>query len=176
MRGDLPRRRFIQAAASSAAAAGAASCSRSERSPWRTLSSGEAAVLAAVCDQIIPTDEYPSASQAGVLDYIDRQLTRRFKPYREQYARGLEAIDAIARRVHATSFERLTDTQQFELLTRLDEGQVPDSAEARSFFTLLVSHTMQGYYGPPRHGGNRDAVSWAMLRVATRPVRGRQPV
>jgi len=37
----------------------------------------------------------------------------------------------------------------------------------------VVSHTMQGYYGDPRHGGNRDAVSWTMLGVPASPIRGR---
>jgi gluconate 2-dehydrogenase gamma chain len=32
---------------------------------------------------------------------------------------------------------------------------------------------MQGFYGDPRHGGNRDRVSWKMLGVPYPPVRGR---
>jgi gluconate 2-dehydrogenase gamma chain len=35
------------------------------------------------------------------------------------------------------------------------------------------SHTLEGYYGAPRHGGNRGAVSWRMLGLAEPPVRGR---
>jgi len=33
------------------------------------------------------------------------------------------------------------------------------------FFKLLVEHTMQGFYGSPRHGGNRDYVSYKMLGI-----------
>ena len=45
--------------------------------------------------------------------------------------------------------------------------------DARPFFELVRSHTMQGYYGTPRHGGNRDAVSWRMLGLDEPPLRGR---
>jgi len=30
-----------------------------------------------------------------------------------------------------------------------------------------------GFYGDPRHGGNKDRVSWRMLGVADPPIRGR---
>ena len=43
----------------------------------------------------------------------------------------------------------------------------------RGFFELVRSHTFEGYYGSPRHGGNRDGVSWRMLALADPPVRGR---
>jgi gluconate 2-dehydrogenase gamma chain len=38
---------------------------------------------------------------------------------------------------------------------------------------MVIAHTMQGYYGDPRHGGNREAVSWCMLGVPVIPIRGR---
>jgi gluconate 2-dehydrogenase gamma chain len=41
------------------------------------------------------------------------------------------------------------------------------------FFELVRRHTLQGYYGSPRHGGNKDAVSWRMLGLAEPPLRGR---
>jgi gluconate 2-dehydrogenase gamma chain len=47
------------------------------------------------------------------------------------------------------------------------EQQHPD------FFNLVRSHTLQGYYGSPRHGGNRNAVSWRMLGLDEPPLRGR---
>ena len=32
---------------------------------------------------------------------------------------------------------------------------------------------MQGFYGDPRHGGNRDRVSWKMVGLPYPPLRGR---
>ena len=46
-------------------------------------------------------------------------------------------------------------------------------SENKPFFDLVRNHTMQGYYGSPRHGGNRDAVSWRMLGLDEPPLRGR---
>jgi gluconate 2-dehydrogenase gamma chain len=45
--------------------------------------------------------------------------------------------------------------------------------ENRRFFEIVREHSMEGYYGSPRHGGNRDAVSWRMLGLAEPPLRGR---
>jgi gluconate 2-dehydrogenase gamma chain len=45
--------------------------------------------------------------------------------------------------------------------------------EARPFFDLARAHTLHGYYGTPRHGGNRDAVSWRMLGLCEPPLLGR---
>ena len=46
--------------------------------------------------------------------------------------------------------------------------------KAKAFFDLVLAHTMQGFYGDPRHGGNREAVSWKMLALPFPPVRGRR--
>jgi gluconate 2-dehydrogenase gamma chain len=43
------------------------------------------------------------------------------------------------------------------------------------FFNLIRAHAMQGFYGDPRHGGNRDEASWKMLGIPCPPVRGRLP-
>jgi gluconate 2-dehydrogenase gamma chain len=41
------------------------------------------------------------------------------------------------------------------------------------FFQIVVDHSMQGFYGDPRHGGNRDGASWKMLGLSYPPIRGR---
>jgi gluconate 2-dehydrogenase gamma chain len=46
------------------------------------------------------------------------------------------------------------------------------SQQEPTFFELVRSHTLEGYYGSPRHGGNRDAVSWRMLGLDEPPVAG----
>jgi len=45
--------------------------------------------------------------------------------------------------------------------------------EAREFFRLVADHCLQGYYGSPRHGGNRNFASWKMLGLDTPQVLGR---
>jgi len=63
-KGTLARRDFMiaTAAAGSAILSG---CFSSHNSGWETLTDADAATLKAVCDQIIPADDFPSASDAG---------------------------------------------------------------------------------------------------------------
>jgi gluconate 2-dehydrogenase gamma chain len=60
----------------------------------------------------------------------------------------------------------LSAPQQAQLVAAIEK-------ENSAFFNLVRSHTLEGYYGAPRHGGNRDAVSWRMVGMGEPPVRGR---
>jgi len=171
----LSRRRFVQVAL--AAAAGSGVACRAGRSPWRFITVDEARTLAAMCDQIIPTDRDPGAAWAGVVNYIDRQLCGPFKHLRQPYRRGIAAVDASSRALYSADFADLASARQIDLLTRMEAGKAPQEAwqllSASEFFGMVVDHTMQGFYGDPRHGGNRDAASWKMLGVPYPPIRGR---
>ena len=46
----------------------------------------------------------------------------------------------------------------------IDENQWP-GGNPSDFFNLVHSHTMQGFYGSPIHGGNKDYMSFEMLRI-----------
>jgi hypothetical protein len=65
--------------------------------------------------------------------------------------------------IHSGNCRRPNSSEIAQVLER-DDG---------AFFELVLNHTMQSFYGSPRHGGNRDAVSWRMLGVPDPPVRGR---
>lgn len=158
----LPRRRFIQVAASGTAAT--VSCG-GQKSRYRFLTNAEADTLVAVCDVIIPPDQDPGASQAGVVRFIDRQLDGFHKKLRKQYRAGIAVAEMLARSKHGKPFTKLSAEEQENILT---------SAECQRFFDVVVSHTMQGYYGSPRHGGNRNWASWRMLGVPVSPLRGRE--
>jgi len=161
----MDRRRFLQTGAAAAAALSAMSCRRSQ-GRWRFFTDTEGRTLAALCDQIVPPDDYPGAAQAGAVEFIDRQLMRHYRKHRAAYRRGLAETDQISIATFGHAFASLTFPQQTEIVHVL-EGQ------RRPFFDLVLSHTMQSFYGSPRHGGNRDAVSWRMLGVPEPPVRGR---
>jgi gluconate 2-dehydrogenase gamma chain len=138
----------------------------SPRSPWQVLGENQARTLTALCDQIIPADEWPSASEAGVLTFIDRQLTGPYRRHRKAYRLGLEETEKLAQLHAGVELSRAPQAQQLEIARAL-EKQNP------AFFDLLRRHTMQGYYGSPRHGGNKDAVSWRMLNLSEPMLRGR---
>src|SRR5579872_6079242 len=75
----------------------AASCTACRHATYGFLQESDAATLAGICDQIIPADDFPSASQAGVLTYIDLQLARHYRRHQSAYRAGLEQADAISR-------------------------------------------------------------------------------
>ncbi|HLY16018.1 MAG TPA: gluconate 2-dehydrogenase subunit 3 family protein [Bryobacteraceae bacterium] len=159
----MDRRKFIAAGL----AGSAIGCGRS-RSPWRFFTVEEARTVEAVCAQIIPEDQDPGGRQAGVAVFIDRQLTRFYKPLQKTYRQGIADIDRESLRLAGHPFAELDAAAQLDVLRRF-EGN-PD---LKPFFDMLVAHAMQGFYGDPRHGGNRERASWKMLGVASPPVRGR---
>src|SRR5271166_5580649 len=93
----LTRRQFVAASALGGVAV-AVGCGTSRRGNWEYLSDGQARTLTAICDQIVPADQYPSASQAGVLTFIDRQLIRHYRSHQDAYRDGLEQANAISRK------------------------------------------------------------------------------
>ncbi len=172
----LSRRAFLQAAAAAAAAAGVTGCSRN-RTPWRFFSVDEARALAAMADQIIPPDQDPGASWAGVVNYIDRQLCGPYRELQPRYRLGLAGVDETSRALYAKLFADLGSQQQIDLLHQLEDKKAPSTIwkqlSSSEFFSMVVDHTMQGFYGDPRHGGNREGVSWKMLDLPYPPIRGR---
>jgi len=147
-------------------AALAVGCSGRNEGNWDFLNDEQARTLTAICDQIVPADDFPSASQAGVLTYIDRQLARHYRRHRNSYRDGLAQADAMSRQRHGQDLATLSEPEQTQIVTAIEK-------ENSAFFNLVRSHTLEGYYGAPRHGGNRDAVSWRMVGMGEPPVRGR---
>jgi gluconate 2-dehydrogenase gamma chain len=150
------------------AAAGAALTSGcfSSRSRWLVFNESQVRTLTALCDQIIPADDWPSASQAGVLTFVDRQLTGPYHRHRKAYRQGIEAAEKLAQARFGVELASASPPQQLEIAKALEQ-QNP------AFFGLVLSHTMQGYYGSPRHGGNKDGAAYRMLGLNVPLVRGR---
>jgi len=170
------RRGFLQTAAAATAAA-AVGCGRPGR--WRVLEDTLVPTLAAACDRIVPPDDHPGASQAGVVEFIDRQLATGQREKLAAWQAALRALDATARLQSGVPFRQLRAPDQDRLLESVEAGQVDPTlwaeVDAAVFFRELVSFTMMGYYGDPRHGGNRNRASWRMLGLPDPPIRGRQP-
>jgi gluconate 2-dehydrogenase gamma chain len=159
---NINRRRFFQTAAAAAAAL-AAACTP-VRLRGRFLGESELATLEAICEQIIPADRDPGAAWAGAVKYIDRQLAGFYREHQQTYQAGIAEADRRA----GGSFAQAAPEKQIEILQGMEKDE-----KTRIFFGLVVNHTMQGFYGNPRHGGNRDYCSWRMLGVPVSPVRGR---
>ena len=113
------------------------------------FSAAEAIWIDAMMSQIIPADDRPGAREAGCLVYLDRQLGEALARFGPSYRSGLKAF-----REKAPKFLELRAEEQIAVLKTLDRDP---------FFEMLVDHTMQGFYGSPDHGGNRDEASWKMM-------------
>jgi len=159
------RRRFLSAGVSSAAAT-FSGCRRNQNR-WRFFTLEEAFLVEQICQQLIPADQDAGGREAGVVNYIDRQLAGFHSRQQNLYRRGLVRVDEIARAMFQDRFTSLASERQVAVL---EEAETKETA----FFNAILAHAMQGFYGDPRHGGNRDYASWRMLGVPPRPVRGRQ--
>ena len=69
----------------------------------------------------------------------------------------MESVKTACKKLYDKPFEELSWNEQTDFLKQFEKG------EDRSFFSLIRDNTMQGYYGSPRHGGNKDYVSYRML-------------
>jgi gluconate 2-dehydrogenase gamma chain len=144
--------------------------SASTRSPldggWQFLGPGEAAKVAAIADRLIPADDLgPSASEAGVVVFIDRALAGFYSDSQQTYQRGLAALDRFANARYDDDFVRLTPQQQDELLMAMEEGVASefDVPSAETFFALVRRHVMEGFLADPIYGGNRDFIGWRLV-------------
>ena len=129
--------------------------------------------LRALVDTIIPANEYPSGWQAGVGDVIHTILATDLQDRAPLVEAGLDLLHREARARHdGVAFADLPPAARDALVgdllegkTVLDWGVVP----AHEFMALMVRLAAQGFYGDPHNGGNRDAVSWAMIGYRVLP-------
>ena len=140
------------------------------------FSEEEANPLIAMCEQIIPRDDTPGATEAGVIDYIDRQLAGPLSRHQRSYRAGLKSLQAAAIALHKLPFEKLPFADQTALLAMIEKGATPKELWGElaqdSFFNLVLDHTRQGFYGSPRHGGNRGYTSYRMMGLAYPNIAG----
>jgi gluconate 2-dehydrogenase gamma chain len=134
---------------------------------WHFFTPEEARLVEAVAEQIIPADKDPGAKDAGVVIFIDRQLVGPYARHQTPYRNGLHALQETCRRQFSRPFEALGRDDQTKVLASLEAGWAPHelwkSPTGAEFFNLVLEHTMQGFYGSPQDGGNRNYVSYTML-------------
>lgn len=140
-----------------------------QKSSFRFFTPEEASCIIAFCEQIIPKDESPGATDAGVIYYIDRQLYGVFHYDQETYRTGIRNLQTWCNLKYGKTFETIVPEDQIKILkmmqsNELNESEWPESKPA-DFFNLVRAHTMQGFYGSPIHGGNKDYMSFEMLRI-----------
>lgn len=140
---------------------------KTDPDPYRFFTAEEAALLVGICEELVPRDDTPGATEAGVIHYIDRQLAGRFRRHQGAYRRGLASFARACVAESGAPFLDLAPEKRIETLRRVEAGRSAkehwNDPAPQEFFRLVLAHTMQGFYGPARHGGNRDHVSFRML-------------
>jgi gluconate 2-dehydrogenase gamma chain len=151
----------------------------------------EAAFIEAAVARLIPSDPVgPGAVDANVPFFIDRQLAgpfgrgdhlykggpwpkgtpnqgyqSRFTPA-ELYRAGIAAVDQYAVvTFQGHTFAQLSAADQDEVLKGLEAGNITldRGVDAKTFFSMLLQNTKEGYFSDPIYGGNKDMAAWKMI-------------
>ena len=155
------------------------------------FSDEEAAFVNAAVARLIPSEgNGPGAIEAGVPNYLDKQLGGTwgqgerlfmggpFDPsaipqlgYQLSYPPAelfRRAIGAINQKLTAsgTPFAAMSPDAQDRFLTeQLEAGAMGDlnGIPAKTFFAQLLEMTVEGYFSDPIYGGNKDMVAWKAI-------------
>jgi len=167
------------------AARGPANVGETAAPGYAFLNDQDVAFLRAAVDRLIPADDYPSASQAGVLTYIDGQLAGVYgrgermylaPPHRtgtpeQGYQLGLspaalyrKSLDALASHPLGRDFPSRPGAQQDAFLRELEAGEwMLGDVPSAVFFETLLANVIEGYFADPLYGGNRNMAGWRMV-------------
>ena len=193
----LSRRSFFKIAGAAAAAAaaqvhGANAAAQTPAAPplaYTFFNTDEARIIEAAVERLIPSDENgPGARDAGVANFIDRQLggawgagerLYRTGPWHEGkptqgyqlpftpaelFRNALRGIhDDLAKR-GGQPFEKLSAKEQDAYLKSLEAGERDlNGVPSKVFFESLLALTIEGYFSDPIYGGNKDMAAWKMI-------------
>ena len=109
-------------------------------------------------ERIIPSDDgLPGAREAGTAEFVLGDTADRGAPGIGALTERAAALDAAAAAAHpGRAFATLQPAEQDEVLAGLERA-------GSAAFRWLVETSMEGFYADPRHGGNRDGVSWQLI-------------
>lgn len=143
------------------------------------LNAHEAATVEALAGRIIPgSPDDPGAREAGAGVYIDRALAGPYRHLQRLYRTGLAALDDRCLEQHGRRYVELDEAGQDAVLEPLAEGEWAaalgaERAESGSeeadvgllpyFFAVVRQHVVEGTFGDPVYGGNKDMVGWRLI-------------
>lgn len=147
----------------------------------------EAAFVEAAVSRLIPPDEeWPGALEAGVPNYMDKQLAGAWGAGERLYRNGpwqqgtpqqgyqlpftpaelfhtaLAAINKSGK--GGARFGKMAPHDQGVYLKSLEAGEKDlGGVPSNVFFAHLWQLTVEGFFSDPVYGGNRDMISWRMI-------------
>lgn len=137
---------------------------------YEHLTATEADLLEAIADELIPSDELgPGAVAAGAVVYIDRALGGALAESRDAYRAGLAAFDRYCRSSRGAPFRELLRVDRVSALIDVETGTATGAragfaGSSAAFFNMVRGHVLQGTFGDPHYGGNRDYAGWDLIR------------
>ncbi|CAM3515040.1 GMC family oxidoreductase [Paenibacillus lupini] len=130
-------------------------------------------LLKAITDRMIPKDDWQSASEAGVLTYLEQYAATGAADWTKVIEPGLRSMEEEALKLHGTPFSNLSANEQDELLKKAELDAFQDwPVSSKLFFDTLLNLSAEGYYGTPEAGGNINGQSWDMIGFRPGPVEG----
>lgn len=140
------------------------------RIPLRFFTEDQALDVAAAAARIFPADESgPGANEAGVVVYIDRQLAGPYGRDRYRYTQppfetgipeqGYQG-KATPRDLYRAALPQL---KGLHLLTPAEQDAALTRIEKTAFFQMLKTHTIEGMFCDPMHGGNAGLTGWKLI-------------
>ena len=143
---------------------------RNVKVPLRFFTAEEARVVVAACERIFPSDESgPGATEAAVVIFIDRQLAGPYGRDKYRYTKGPWAESypehgyqgkETPQQIYRAGIMTLGD---FTSLSAADQDARLRSIEKSRFFQLLRTHTIEGMFSDPMHGGNAGLIGWQLV-------------
>jgi hypothetical protein len=137
-------------------------------------------VLEALMDRIIPRDDFPSATENGVGNFIRHILQTDLKHRAQEVQLGLIWLNEESIALNGRPFTEQSADGQDRLLRLIETGENVRAVwpiPPQRFFEWMVKLTNEGYYSDPGNGANIDGVSWRMIgydpRVPLEPARER---
>ncbi len=138
--------------------------------PLRFFTKDEALAISAAVARIFPSDESgPGASEAGVVIYIDRQLASAYGRDHYRYTQPPFESGAPEQGYQGKETPReiyragLKSLGRFHLLNGAAQDARLKQIENTPFFLLLRTHTIEGMFCDPMHGGNADLIGWQLI-------------
>jgi hypothetical protein len=160
-RHDLTRRDLLVAAAFVPLAA----LTTSGQTGPLALTPEQMKTLEAFIDRLVPTDELgPGAVEARAQVYIDRVLAGPNANEKAQFLEGLEAVNAYAQRTQGAPLADLPAEKRDLVLKAIDEDTAQGLPQGRPFFNRARRLTLEGMFGDPYYGGNKNFAGWDLIR------------
>jgi gluconate 2-dehydrogenase gamma chain len=119
----------------------------SKTAPYRPqfFSTDEYRTIDVLTELIIPRDDTPGASDAGVSEFIDFMAAHGEEELQAMRS-GLQWLETRARTTQGADFVSLSHDQQAALLEGMARKSVGNDDAGRKFFLLVRRYTVMGYY------------------------------